>query len=252
MAKKTTAIEKVTGKVEMVVDRRLDVANGAFIQESVNAIQNPTMKKAVQAYVKAVNNGHKSMWDVAKACAKMKLDTRKEFGSDERLADFLGFKSKGDFNRVRRTGELACRLEPLGITESNAHELLPLTNIDKETGRPKHYTMTLDEFLEDTGDTLSTLTQKELREQIKALRKQEDATEEAAEEVAEETAEEVGEEVTEEVEESWVTLFSITQSEFDRLCREQKREIIKSLNELITIVNINPDNAWITVISNQR
>lgn len=244
MAKKTTAIEKVTGKVEMVVDPRLDVADGAFVEESVEAIQNPTMKKAVQAYVKAVNNGRKSMWDVAKACAKMKNDTRIEFGSDERLADFLGFKSKGDFNRVRRTGELASKLEPLGITESNAHELLPLTNIDKESGRPKHYTMTLDEFLEDTGELLSSLTQKELREQIKALRKQEETEEVTSEETAEETTEEVAEEVAEdETEVRWLSLFSIYERALSGI---DVKALQDKIRPILVDAGIDEDNIWWT------
>lgn len=127
MAKKNV-VEKVSGKVEVVVNPILETFNGFNDDECVAAIQNTEMKKAVLAYRKATTRLEGGKWDMAKAAARMKVDARKEFGSDERLASFLGLSGKGAFNKLRRVGEHATEAQKLGLSVSVAMELLVLEN----------------------------------------------------------------------------------------------------------------------------
>lgn len=105
----------LVGTVEQAVDPVLETIGGFTSDECVNAIKNKAMQNAVKAYAKAYANGRKSEWDRVKAIHKMNIDIRKEFGSDNTLALFLGLKSKSEFSKLKRAGALALEAEKKGI-----------------------------------------------------------------------------------------------------------------------------------------
>lgn len=105
----------LVGTVEQVIDPMLETIGGFTSDECINAIKNKKMQNAVKAYAKAYTAGKKSEWDRVKAIHKMNVDMRKEFGSDNTLAQFLGLKSKSEFSKLRRAGELAVEAEKKGI-----------------------------------------------------------------------------------------------------------------------------------------
>lgn len=105
----------LVGTVETAVDPMLETESGFTSEECVNAIKNKTMQNAVKAYAKAFLAGRKSEWDRVKAITKMTTDVRKEFGSDQNLAMFLGLNSKSEFSKLRRAGALAIEAEKRGI-----------------------------------------------------------------------------------------------------------------------------------------
>lgn len=248
MAKNTKVVEKVTGKVETTVDPKLDVAGGAFLTENVDAIKNATMKKAVQAFAKGVAAGQKAAWDVAKACARMKTDIRKEFGSDERLADFLGFSNKGQFSKVYRTGLLASKLEPTGLTASNAQELLPLSNVNKD-GSPKNYIISLDEFIKEVGDDLSIYTQKELRDMVAKYKKPSEESEgEGTEDATTEDIAETPIETQEEQEEvHWNSILQMTDAALNSFSDEQKDQLEYLIDALLKDFGVKDSEYWLCV-----
>lgn len=243
-------VEKVSGTVEVVVDPRLDVADGAFVQESIEAIKNPTMKKAVVSYVKAVNGGRKAAWDVAKACARMKVDIRKEFGSDERLADFLGFKNKGQFSKVYRTGIIASKLEVTGITQSNAQELLPLCVIKDgklEDEKQECFTMSLDEFIEEAGD-LSVYSQKELRKMVTKCRiakeeREEDTVDDS--DVQQDVQEDKQEDVQEEREVEWIAPVKIDNAVLEGMEEGDVVRLKNALRDVCISFKIGMGDIWV-------
>lgn len=130
MSKTTNTKAKATDKtvkkiqVSQEVNALLNVENGYTSKECIEAINNKQLKAAVLSYAKAVESGRKSGWNVARAAARMKVEARKEFGSDETLAHFLGLANKGSFNKLRRAGELADQAELLGLTITAVQELL--------------------------------------------------------------------------------------------------------------------------------
>lgn len=113
--KEVNGTQVLVGTVETVVNPLLDTINGFTSAECVNAIKNNTMRSAVKAYATATIKGLNSDWDRAKAINRMTDETRKEFGSDTRVAEFLGLRSKSEFSKLRRAGALAVAAEKQGI-----------------------------------------------------------------------------------------------------------------------------------------
>lgn len=150
--------EVVTGTVEMVVNPILESEGGYNTQEGLEAIKNPEMRKAVEAFVKADAKLYSGMWDKAKAAARMKVDIRKEFGSDDTLAHFLGLSSRAAFNRLRRSGELAKEAMEYGLSVTVVSELLPLEN-------ERHGKQNVVDHFRHASESL--MTAKEAREYVK-------------------------------------------------------------------------------------
>lgn len=160
MSKERKLATSTDNKGTTLINPVLACENGYNNDEAVNAIKNKTMKAAVMSYRKAYESMEKGSWAAAKAAAKMKTEVRKEFGSDENLAHFLGLANKSVFNRLRRTGEFAEKAEKLGLSRSCVMELLVIEG-------DKYGNQNVENHLESIVD----LTKDEVREYVAGFKK---------------------------------------------------------------------------------
>lgn len=113
--KEVNGTQVLVGTVETAVNPLLEIIGGFTSEECVNAIKNNTMRGAVKAYATATMKSLNCDWDRAKAINRMTDEARKEFGTDTRVAEFLGLRSKSEFSKLRRAGALAVAAEKQGI-----------------------------------------------------------------------------------------------------------------------------------------
>lgn len=159
----------LVGTVEQVIDPMLETIGGFTSDECVNAIKNKNMQNAVKAYARAYKSGRKSEWDRVKAIHKMNVDMRKEFGSDTTLAQFLGLKSKSEFSKLRRAGELVIEAEKKGI------KTLPPVSVVCEllvAEGDKYGKQKLLPMLEKVAS--NEMSQRETREYVQTFKKKDD------------------------------------------------------------------------------
>lgn len=206
----------------VTVNYLLETESGFDNDECVNAIQSPALKKAILSYRKAAVSREKANWNVAIACAAMKPDLTKEFGSDATLAAFLGLSNKGAFNKLRRVGAYAKACQEHFISVTTAVELLPLerckvTNRDDET---RNFVSALIEDGEIDG-----LTKMEVREYVKQYLNALPATSKTDESVSDSNDEMIyadtdsvkNENEEEPAEISWIPLIQIDDRVYERL-----------------------------------
>lgn len=224
-------IEKVTGKVEMVVREELDVIGGFTSDLCVDAIQNKKMKSTVLKYRKAIGAEISAQWTRAIAVAEMTVDMRKEFGSDSRLAQFLGMKSRGEFSKLQAAGKLAIEAKKQGIEISKlpalttVYELLPVEN-------EKHGKQNLLECAKHVAE--NEMTQAETRDYVKSFIIPEEKPTEELEKPAEELEkqETPAKEPTEEI--RWFDVLAIDKDVLDVYEDEYKAKFYENLKTLVS------------------
>lgn len=242
MARKKS--EVVTGTVEMVVNPILESEGGYNTQEGLEAIKNPEMRKAVEAFVKADTKLYTGMWDKAKAAARMKVDVRKEFGSDDTLAHFLGLSSRSAFNRLRRAGELAKEAMEYGLSVTVVSDLLPLEN-------DRHGNQNVVDHFAHVSECM--MTAKEVREYIKQFVVGiEDKSKKNDSEQAEstESSESVGTseccvDATAEEEVSWTPILSINTDVLNSMESSVVKDLMEALCAVATDFEIDMNDIWL-------
>lgn len=225
MSKKTKSTE--VAKVEVVVDPLLDVYRGFEVQESVDAIKSQSLKKAVLAFGKANAKMTTGMWDRAEACFRMKKEeTDAEFGTDERMADFLGLANKGAFNKLRHAGEYRKEAEIYGLPVTFVIEMLPLTN-------KAHGSQNILEHLDAVSE--NCLSAKEVREYVNSFKQLPDKStnnDDTPTSEPEEIDENVSRETTED-DYGFVSLLLIRSDIVDKMSDEEKLDLCNRVEEFM-------------------
>lgn len=241
MSKKTT--NKVTKvKAEVIkFNPMLDAEYGFTDNDLVDSIKNKTMQSAVRAYKNAVESGNKSAWNVAKACARMKLEARKEFENDEVLAHFLGLSNKNAFSRLYRLGGLANKAMELGLTTTPVTELLVLAGdkygkLDPADHLDKIVGMTKDEVRDYVKKFKVAIEDKQKEEQEEG---QEDKREED-DSIAGDTKKSSDDALTE-----WRAILSVNAEVMDNLADADRESLIYDLKGICAKYNINENDYWI-------
>lgn len=227
---KNTKNTKATVKAEVVkFNPMLNAENGFTDEELVSYIKNTTMRSAVISYKKAVDTGNKSAWAIARACAKMKIDVRQEFESDEALAAFLGLPNKMAFSRLHRLGTLATEAEALGLTTTPVSELLVLSGEKYGKLDPK-----------DHLKAIIGMTKDEVRDYVKKFKIAIEDKGESTEEVAEDSIASDTEEET-----SWISVLCIDADVFEGLGDADRESMIFDLKGIAERYGISVGDYWI-------
>lgn len=232
---KNTKNTKATVKAEVVkFNPMLNAEMGYTDDTLVSSIKNPTMRGAVQSYKKAVIVGNKSAWAVAKACAKMKIDVRQEFESDDALAYFLGLPNRMAFSRLHRLGALANEAEALGLTTTPVTELLVLAGEKYGKLDPK-----------DHLKAIVGMTKDEVRNYVKKFKIAIEDKEQESEKV-EETADETSIAGDTEQEISWRSVLSIDADVLADMGDADRESLIYDLKGIAEKYGLSQDSYWIS------
>lgn len=160
MSKKTTKNAKKETKLVCTENKAL--FNKTYRDKGITTlINNKSLAKYVEWFASAEKTVKGNQWKAIRYMGKMAtVDMIKDdFGSDAKFAEFMGM-SQSSVNKMKRLAKIADRCEKLGMSVSNAYELLPLG-------------AKLEEFLNmeaDSGsmaDIVSLLSQKDLRGFVK-------------------------------------------------------------------------------------
>lgn len=230
MSKKTKSTE--VAKVEVVVNPLLDVYRGFEVQESIDAIKSQSLKRAVVAFGKANVKISAGMWDRAEACYKMKKEeTDAEFGTDERMADFLGLANKGSFNKLRHAGEYRKDAEAKGLPVTFVIEMLPLAN-------KAHGSQSIIDHMDTVAETC--LSSKEVREYVNSFKALPEKSAEESEQMStsepEETEEDVSRETfgtEEDIAYSFCSVVNLRQNVIDSMTDDAKEEFLKACEKFL-------------------
>lgn len=229
-------VEKVTGKVEQIVDVRLDVFAGFTSDESVNAIKNASMRKKVKEFRDAVKSEAQSKWKQAIAIGSMTADMRKEFGNDKRVAEFLGM-SKGNFSKMQRAGKIALEAKEKGIELPTYDKFIELLCVEND----KHGNQNLLECAKYVNE--NEMTREEIRDYVKCLEiKQADNTEN--EKTCENEQEERESNFASETEERWINVLRVVDTEIDGMDEEIYKRFLDALYDVCAEFGLDMDNVW--------
>lgn len=239
MAKTNNGATKVVAEV-INFNPMLDVDNGYMEDELVASIKNKTMQSAVKAFRSATEQGQNSAWNVAKACARMKVDCRKEFENDETLARFLGLSNKMAFSRLYRLGALADEAKKLGLTTAPVQELLVLAGDKYGKLNPKEHL-----------EAIVGMTKDDVREYVKQFKvaiedKSKDSEDESENSEDKSNSDEQESGNAGDTEISWRAVMSVNADVLADLDDVDRDNLLADLQGIVSKYNLSKDDYWIT------
>lgn len=143
--------------------KKVAVVNNAALEgktfrdvETHAAIKDATLRKNVKAFAQCENKVFSEAWKAARLLGDMTAHIKKDFGSDRAFAEYMGM-TRATVNMTKRVAKFADECEAAGISVSKAFELLTIGNDDV--------------IRANIVPALADKSQKEIREAVKAFKK---------------------------------------------------------------------------------
>lgn len=150
-------MKETTKKQEMVIVNAALDGKTYLDADSHAEIRDATLRKHVKAYALCISRTFADQWKAVRLIGEMSDHIKKDFGSDEAFAAYMG-STQSTINKSRRLAKVADECEASGIAVTKAFELLSIGN-DTEVKMA-------------ITDKLAERTQKEIRAAVKETKEE--------------------------------------------------------------------------------